>query len=281
MLTQSLAAMPTVSDILFSRQPVPVIDAAIAAAGLPRATDLANGTLVRMAVAEQRNAMERELPRLQGLVAKAGNVDVRQIGNDMRDVFDLWVRKKGAKNTADHERTAERWIALNGKQAVREIARAHVESFYAQNKLEMPDKAPAQVAMRNHIRAMLNVAVKAGWIDANPAATVDVDADVLAAAQRGNDDDDDGYPFSPLQLRHILYWAKAARWGGKRHDDYMLALRMLIWTGARSNEVCQLRSTDIATVEGVPCVRFREGEGQSLKNKSSRRDIPLHVHRRR
>ena len=80
--------------------------------------------------------------------------------------LDLWVRKAGAKQTDDQKRTVDRWIAVVGSKPVREITRHDVEAFYTRNKLEMPDHPPAQVAMRNHLRAILNVALRAGWIDA-------------------------------------------------------------------------------------------------------------------
>lgn len=48
-------------------------------------------------------------------------------------------------------------------------------------------------------------------------------------------------------------------------------------TGARLEELCQLRLDDFIEQQGIPCVRIDDTrEGQNLKNASSRRILPLH-----
>jgi integrase len=49
-----------------------------------------------------------------------------------------------------------------------------------------------------------------------------------------------------------------------------------LWTGMRSNEIAGLRASDVKTAEGVTFFDVVEHEGRSLKNKSSRRRIPVH-----
>lgn len=49
------------------------------------------------------------------------------------------------------------------------------------------------------------------------------------------------------------------------------------FTGARLEELCQLRIDDFIQLQGIPCIRIDDSnEGQNLKNSSSRRTIPLH-----
>jgi len=48
-------------------------------------------------------------------------------------------------------------------------------------------------------------------------------------------------------------------------------------TGARLEELCQLRVDDLIEQQGIQCIRIDDSqEGQSLKNTSSRRLLPLH-----
>lgn len=48
-------------------------------------------------------------------------------------------------------------------------------------------------------------------------------------------------------------------------------------TGARLEELCQLRVDDFIEQQGIPCIRIDDSrEGQNLKNSSSRRMLPLH-----
>jgi integrase len=49
------------------------------------------------------------------------------------------------------------------------------------------------------------------------------------------------------------------------------------FTGARLEELCQLRVDDLAEQQGIQCIRIDDSrEGQNLKNSSSRRLLPLH-----
>jgi integrase len=48
-------------------------------------------------------------------------------------------------------------------------------------------------------------------------------------------------------------------------------------TGARLEELCQLRVDDLIEQQGIQCIRIDDSrEGQNLKNSSSRRTLPLH-----
>lgn len=49
------------------------------------------------------------------------------------------------------------------------------------------------------------------------------------------------------------------------------------FTGARLEELCQLRIDDFIQQQGIHCIRIDDSnEGQNLKNSSSRRTLPLH-----
>jgi integrase len=52
---------------------------------------------------------------------------------------------------------------------------------------------------------------------------------------------------------------------------------LVMYTGARLNEIMQLHPSDIFQDDGIWVVRITDkGEGQRLKNKASRRTVPLH-----
>lgn len=60
--------------------------------------------------------------------------------------------------------------------------------------------------------------------------------------------------------------------GWKRWLPWVLCL-----TGARVGEVVQSRKEDVTTLDGVLVLRIHDrGDGRSLKNEDSRRDVPLH-----
>ena len=84
--------------------------------------------------------------------------------------------------------------------------------------------------------------------------------------------------FSGTQLRLVLakVAAKPMR-NARRKADMTMALRLLIWTGARPGEVCQLRREDVGTEDGIAFIHVRdEHVEQSTKAAASVRRVPLH-----
>ena len=158
---------------------------------------------------------------------------------------------------------------MHGAISVKDIKREHVRRFYTENE---PLGPAAQRVHRRNVNSMLNVALSEGWIDGNPAHGLKLSN--AAQIDTGDDADDDGFPFSPTQLRNILAKAET-EWADDK--EMLLALRVLVYSGARAGEVCQLRCDQIETIEGIPGMRIRaEHSTQSVKNKPSRRVVPLH-----
>ena len=143
-------------------------------------------------------------------------------------------------------------------------------------KYDLECISPATVKNNlKHITTILSYAVEAEHIDYNPAMKVKkpsskqvVDADEL---QRGYTKDELAKIFS-----HPIFNDPKAH---KRHGwaSYWIPL-ICRYTGARLNEVGQLLTADIMQKDGVWCFNFRRGEGQSLKNNSSVRYVPIHHH---
>ncbi len=62
----------------------------------------------------------------------------------------------------------------------------------------------------------------------------------------------------------------------KKLEDFWIPL-ILLHTGARTGEICQLRTQDIIQKEGVWCFDINdEGESRSIKTAAARRLIPIH-----
>jgi integrase len=198
------------------------------------------------------------------LVAVTGPKIVRGI----LEAHALWAKRSGAEQLRNCKATAERWIAVMGDKPVAAFTQEDCQAFLDKNNA---DKVPPvqQVRHRVHMHAMLEVACKAGWRTDNPMKYAAVDGEVKKAAAKKNKK-----PFKPEQVAMILEKAAAA-WANK--PDLLLALRMLVYSGARSNEICGLRTCDIENKDGVMCIVFREGPGQSIKNEPSQRYIPIHA----
>ena len=83
-------------------------------------------------------------------------------------------------------------------------------------------------------------------------------------------------PFSDAQLSMVF--ESDASIATKRKHAYQIWLPVLgLYTGARINELCQLKLTDIHNEAPIPYVSMTdEGETGQIKTESSVRDIPIH-----
>lgn len=74
---------------------------------------------------------------------------------------------------------------------------------------------------------------------------------------------------------HTQYALPSAKQGG-RDAAYWIPL-IGAFTGARLGEVCQLRTSDVTTVDNIPAlVLTDDGEDQSIKTEAGHRIIPIH-----
>lgn len=89
------------------------------------------------------------------------------------------------------------------------------------------------------------------------------------------DSEDTGSPFTDAELKAIFDPVAFPKWASKYPHRWFGPI-LGLYSGARVNEIAQLRLEDIDTIDGVPGFFVRKiGKKQSIKNKHSRRFIPL------
>ena len=136
----------------------------------------------------------------------------------------------------------------------------------------------------NKLRSLLNFAVNEGWIERNPAKGLRVIDPVRRRDKRS--------PFSTDQLRLIfnapLYrgcvddeWHYSEPGPNRPRRGRFWVPLIALFSGMRLNEICQLDTDDIRTVDGVDCFSVSEGafsgeNDKRLKTASSERFIPVH-----
>lgn len=123
--------------------------------------------------------------------------------------------------------------------------------------------------MLEELHRLFSVALSENLIDTNPFAGVKARKD--ASAKFSAEDGDK--TFSGEQVRAILSAAATLTKVGAL--DLQWIIRLLAYHGARSGEICQLRPSDITIAAGIQVLRITDEVG-SLKNKFSKRDIPIH-----
>jgi integrase len=131
-------------------------------------------------------------------------------------------------------------------------------------------KTITAVTVNNRLRklsAFLNWCKANGYITNNPLAGLKMMTGASKEARLSFDNSD---LRTLLDLNALQVEARKHPW------RYWLPL-MGRATGARLEELCQLRVDDFIQQQGIQCIRIDDNsEGQNLKNASSRRLLPIH-----
>jgi integrase len=179
-------------------------------------------------------------------------------------LYDLWV-KKGWKITRKHKATLELLKAfLPDAPDFRTIPPQDIWRFQE----HLPTLGLKWASQHNHLknlRGLFSAAIPRYRKD-NPAAGIKPDGQPHKSNKEA---------FTGAQLRCVLALAENRKFGGKRHTEVMWLIKLAIYTGARINELAQLRKTDVFS-KPVPYIHIREGgNGQSVKTGKARK-VPLH-----
>ncbi len=131
-------------------------------------------------------------------------------------------------------------------------------------------KTITAVTVNNRLRklsAFMNWCKANGYITDNPLAGLKM---MTGASKEARLSFDNGDLRTLLDLNTLLAEARKHPW------RYWLPL-LGRSTGARLEELCQLRVDDFIEQQGIQCLRIDDThEGQNLKNASSRRLLPIH-----
>lgn len=131
-------------------------------------------------------------------------------------------------------------------------------------------KTITAVTVNNRLRkltAFMNWCKANGYIEENPLAGMKVMTGSAKEARLSFDQHD---LTALLDQQHLLKEGRKHPW------RYWLPILGRA-TGARLEEICQLRVDDFIEQQGIQCIRIDDRrEGQNLKNASSRRILPLH-----
>lgn len=228
--------------------------------GLPESF-VAEGALNILQAQQELRKAEAQVSRARGIAKKlAGRAD----GAELLALVDLWYKVKRPRSDKAIEKTklyARRFVEIVGDLEPRKVARADVIKF--RDELETRGYTASNIAQHlDKIHTLFNVALSEGIVDINPAYKV-------KARKDGSKLSDGRQGLTSAHIRTMLLKLKGER------EDFAWIVRLLIYHGARSGEICQLRCDDVTTLHGVPVLRVHDRHGR-VKNRASVRDIPIH-----
>lgn len=211
------------------------------------------------------------------------------IGETALSVLEAWHAREKQKPTTwkKHKQYVTEFSTFHKGLALSQYTKRHVidyvEDVQKRTKADGSPYSPTSIIKRlDSVRAMFSFAVSADLIPHNPASGVKAPKDQRPKSAQS------WKSLTKPEIRNLLkttnaVWSerRASKHPTRKHD-LMVALRLLVWTGARPEEICQLRIEDIdqdqqsiqITNDGT------EDEGQNrarfLKNENSVRQIPVH-----
>lgn len=209
-------------------------------------------------------------------------------------VADLERAKLHKKTVLESRHTLRLFLGIVGDRPVHMLSQDHVRAMFdgvrwwpsnatkkpaykslsVRDVIELAKKndepEPAAWTLSKH-RQRLSVffvsLLKGKHLDVNPLEGV--------RAVQTPDTEDTGEPFTDAQLQAIFDPAAFPAWASKYPHRWFGPI-LGLYSGARVHEIAQLRIEDIDTIDGIPGFYVRRGsKGQSVKNKNSRRFVPL------
>lgn len=174
----------------------------------------------------------------------------------LEDLTPIWRRENNPTDkTAD---AVARAVADVGNPSVASVTRATVAGM-RDIWLERGNSAATVSKKVGFIRLLLTVARNRGLIENNPAEGMELPPDTRAIELR--------QPFSPEQVVSIL--AATAQYRTTEPAKYWVP-RLGHLTGARLNELCQLRASDVIVRDGI-CGLLLTDQGEYLRLSESLR----------
>ncbi|EPC3540913.1 tyrosine-type recombinase/integrase [Aeromonas hydrophila] len=156
--------------------------------------------------------------------------------------------------------------AVGGGFFVQTLKYQHVDLFVRNLSTERLLKAKTISEYRSACAQMLNFAVQMEYTAKNPFDQVKIRCAQPTPRQR----------WELPQLKTLFSSESFTQHAYNNVDDYWIPL-VLLHTGARPAEICQLRVSDVMTQDNIACFNITdEGEAQSIKNGNSRRLVPIH-----
>lgn len=201
-------------------------------------------------------------------------------------VLDPWRanRKQAPTTWKKHNQYAHEFTDLHTDLPLAEVKKRHVVE-YVEHCQKMTYRgepiSPGSIAKRlDSIKALFAYAVSADLILFSPAQGVKPPRDTRPKTSQS------WKSFEKTEIQSLIttatdLWSnrRASRNPGRR-DDLVAALHCLVWTGARPEEICQLRREDVDLSRKAIIITNDpsddDARARMVKNDRSTREIPIH-----
>lgn len=194
----------------------------------------------------------------------------------LRDVYEVWQTSGDSARSADsiavYGRALKQFEEEHPGLALDGITRAIGDTYRTWLRETCKTSKTARDRLGN-LKSLLKFAAETlEWIPKQPWVGLDIKTTTTNKRRPWTDAELVTLFSTPL---HAAYVLPAALHAG-REAAYWLPL-LGLYTGTRLGELCQLRTVDVQTVEGIDAlVLTDEGEGQRIKSDAGHRSVPIH-----
>lgn len=233
--------------------------------------------------------VERENAGLKGaaVAAELDRLSAAVASHTVLSILEPWRahRKQAPTTWKKHAQYAAEFADLHGDLPLGEVTKRHVveyvEHWQAQTRKDSTPYSPTSISKRlDSIKALFAYAVAADHLDANPAAGVKAPRDTRPKTAKSWKSFERAEVQKLVTVATDLWSSRRASRNEGRRDDLVTALHVLIWTGARPEEICQLRRSDVDLAEGAITITNDETDdaarARTVKNENSNRQVPIH-----
>jgi site-specific recombinase XerD len=225
---------------------------------------ISRGASVRSFPVESPATLERE-PSV--LLPPDPPIEVKSLRHSLSDLLRVWqgLKERNPTTVAEFAKTVNRFEELHSSLPVEDIEKRHIREYVAQRKKEGVKGATVDKE-HSFLRALLTIAVDEEWITDNPARGIRLPDKSDSKRVRS---------FRTDEIQKILddpvFTEKERPTGGKGEAAFWIPLLML-FSGARREEIASLSIGDVRTAEGVDYIVI----GTLKKKEKEERLVPIH-----
>lgn len=252
-----------------------------------------NKLLLQASVAEnddRREIAELKAEKVRSVIDSLG---VKR-GETILSALPKWEKRDKPRLTtqAAHKRRIQMFVDLHGNLPLASVTKRHIIDFVDHletlTHMGKPMVATTKAGYLASVAALLNFATSVDMIPFNPAQKVAPPKEHRPLIAQS------WLAFDKAEVKNLVtvatnLWTKrrVLKFKNKPHlatrkSDLITALHMLVWTGARPEEICQLRLVDINMVELTVNITNDDSDdepqlrGRFTKNENSVRVVPIH-----
>ncbi len=186
-------------------------------------------------------------------------------------ILELWKAAKRPVAANQFEVPVREFEQLHGQRLLPQIQKKHVRQF--RDHLAKSELRESTAAKHFRcIKTLLKHAVSEGFLENSPAEGIQWQHEKKKVSESGAEA---RRTLTVSEIKALL--AKVDSLPKDRvKQDVAWFSKLLLWTGARPEEIAQSSPTDVAELHGVWCLRIHDAGDRKLKNRSSMRDVPIH-----